>query len=151
MTDYSVVYLAQMLALAVAIAMIVAARRVFNGFALGFISLGFLLIVRRIDDTTGLIGHSVMAVVSSLVVALYCYEAWRVWKDRHDHDKWLHWREQWAAELELIREFQARKAEKMERERELERKRIESGEQLYGWDHEHPLAVQTRNVTRKKT
>lgn len=150
MADYSEVYLAQMLALVVAIAMIVIARRGFNGFALGFVSLGFLLIIRRIDDTTNLIGHDVMAVVSSLIVALYCYEVWKVWKDRRDHTEWLHWREQWAAELILIREWQARKQVQLEKERELEQQRIESGEQLSSWEHQYPLAAHTRNVTRKK-
>ena len=148
MPDYSVIYFVQMLALAAAIAMIVAARKGFNGFALGFISLGFLLIVRRIDDTTGAIGHDVMAVLSSLVVALYCYETWKVWKDRRDHDEWIHWREQWAEELKLIREWQTRMKARQEKERKLEALR-DPTENLATWNNQWALSEQTRKVTRK--
>jgi hypothetical protein len=144
--NYSLIYLLEMVALLAAITMIAVARKGFNGFAVGFISFGLMLIVRRIDDVTGIIGEPGMAVISSLVVALYCYQAWSVWKDRHDHAEYLNWREQWSKELKLIREYQERMQERAERERELERQRIESGEQLSSWEHQDEIARQTRQV-----
>lgn len=56
MSDYHIIYEVQIIALAVALVMIVMAHEGFNGFAFGFVALGVFLILRRVDDTTGLIG-----------------------------------------------------------------------------------------------
>jgi hypothetical protein len=150
MDNLSIVDLVQTIALVFAVAMIFVARRGLNGFAIGFMSMGVLLILRRVNSATEIIGDEGMDMITSMVVVVYCWQAWKVWKDRHDHAEWLHWREQWAAELKLIREWQERKADQTQREQELERQRSESGEQLSSWDHQWPLAVHTRNVTRAR-
>jgi len=148
MSNLNVVDLAQMVALVVAVVMIFVARRGFNGLAWTLLAMGGLLILRRVNSETGIIGDEGMDVITSLVVAVYCWQAWKIWKERHDHAEWLHWREQWAAELKLIREWQERKTKLAQREQELERRRIESGGKLSSWDYQWPIAAQTRNVTR---
>jgi len=138
-----------MLALTTAIIMILMARRGFNGFAFGFIILGCMLLVRRVDDVLGLIGEPYMSVVSSLVVALFCYQTWSIWKDRRDHGEYLHWRAQHAEELKLLREWQARMKERAAREQDLELLRSEDNEHLSSWNYQGTLAEHTRNTGLK--
>lgn len=90
-----------------------------------------------------------MSVISSLVVCVFLYQAWSVWKDRHDHAEYLYWREQWAEELKLIRDWRERKMKASAREQELEQMRLESGEELSSWDHQDEIAKMARNITHQ--
>jgi len=150
MTEFSLIYLVQLAALIVALVMIAGARRMFNGMAFGLLALGVLLVVRRLNDVFGVIGEVELAVVSSLVVAVFCWDVWRIWKERRDHADWLHWREQWAEELKLIRQWQNRKAERDRLERELEEIRA-LDEGVGSWDHQITTAKQTRAIGLRQT
>ena len=147
MSDYGIIYGLQLIALIVASGMIAMARKGFNGFAFGVVALGLLLIVRRVEDMTHLIGEPGMAMVSSLVIAFYCWITWSIWKDRHDHRDYLHWREEQAEELRLMHKWQARRMAQQEKIAELERERSKSPDD---WDVELPRVTHTQQDTRMK-
>ncbi len=126
----NMIYLCQIGALVITGAMIWRARKMFNGFARGLMLLIGLLIVRRIDDATDVIGPVGIAVISTLVVVVLLLDVYNIYHDRRAY----------MARIEALKK----------RQNDLEELRAKD-EQAGIWEKQDEWAKRVRNIMRKRS
>jgi hypothetical protein len=98
-----IIYSVQIVLLCGAIVMVVINRKAINGLARGLVLLAILLIVRRIDDMAGVLGETGTLVLSSVVVAVFFLDVWKIHRARWLYLLWSEARQKRIAELEKMR------------------------------------------------
>ena len=99
-TDVVMVYAAQIAALLACLYMTWRSKRALNGMARGMMLLMLLLIVRRVDDMTGILDNLQTMILSSAVVVLVTYDIYAVYRQRDVFAMYLENRKKRIDEME---------------------------------------------------
>lgn len=103
-TDFTAVYLFQIVVLSVCIYMAWHARAALNGLGRGLILLFMLLIFRRMDDILGYLDTIGNVILSSSVVVVVAYDIYQIYKAREVYALYLRNRRERISQLERIRQ-----------------------------------------------